>query len=45
MERTLGTMGLHPLYLQFFKATHDLVQSGEGPISIDDRNYIALMVS
>ena len=45
MERTLKTMGLHPTYLEAFKATHDQVLNGDGPISTTDRHHIALMVS
>ena len=45
MERTLRTMGLHPTYLEAFKATHDAILSQDGPISIVDRHHIALMVS
>ena len=45
MERTLQTMGLHPTYLEAFKATHDKILSEEVPISALDRHHIALMVS
>ncbi len=45
MERTLKTMGLHPTYLEAFKATHDKILSEEVPISALDRHHIALMVS
>lgn len=43
MERTLKTMGLHPTYLEAFKATHDKILSEEVPISALDRHHIALM--
>ena len=45
MERTLQTMGLHPTYLEAFKATHDKILSEEAPISALDRHHLALMVS
>ena len=38
-------MGVHPTYLEAFKATHDAILSQDGPLSIVDRHHIALMVS
>ena len=44
MERTFRTMGLHPTYLEAFKATHEQILTGDGPISLVDRHHLALMV-
>ena len=44
MERTFRTMGLHPTYLEAFKATHEQILTGDGPISPVDRHHLALMV-
>lgn len=43
MERTFRTMGLHPTYLEAFKATHEQILTGDGPISLVDRHHFALM--
>ena len=37
-------MGLHPTYLEAFKATHEQILTGDGPISPVDRHHLALMV-
>ena len=38
-------MGLHPTYLEAFKATHEQILTGDGPISLVDRHHLALMVT
>ena len=38
------TMALHSKYLESFDTVHQFLLSGDGPLPIVDRQYIAIMV-
>ena len=45
VEKHIQVMSAHPDYLDPFLRTHNYILRGDGPLSYNCRNYIAIMVS
>jgi sestrin len=45
LDHVTQVMGFHPRYLHAFQAMRQFLLQGDGPLPIDQRHYIAIMVS
>ena len=45
LSNIVQLLGYHPTYLNLFIKTHDYLMRGNGPLPLDIRSYIAILVS
>ena len=44
LSNIVQLLGYHPTYVNLFIKTHDFLMRGNGPLPLDIRNYIAILV-
>ena len=44
LSNIIQLLGYHPTYLNLFIKTHDFLMRGNGPLPLDIRSYIAILV-